>query len=79
MKRLFLLISLMMIPILLIAGDVAAVDPAPVQNKFLLWFGIVVTVLLGISEALAAIPAIKANSIYQLIVNILKALAGKKD
>lgn len=34
-------------------------------------------VLFGISEALALIPAIKSNSIFQLIYNILKKLAGK--
>jgi hypothetical protein len=34
-------------------------------------------VLFGISEALALIPAIKSNSLFQLIYNILKTLAGK--
>lgn len=34
-------------------------------------------VLFGISEALAAIPQVKANSIFQVILNILGALAGK--
>jgi hypothetical protein len=33
--------------------------------------------LLGISEALALIPGIQANSIFQSIVNGLKSLAGK--
>lgn len=36
-------------------------------------------VAFGISEALAAIPQIKSNSIFQLVGNILKVLAGKKD
>jgi uncharacterized protein (DUF983 family) len=70
-----------MFPILLIASEVTVVAADPIvepTNKFLLWFGIIVTVLLGISEALAAIPSIKANAIYQLITNILKAFAGKK-
>lgn len=35
-------------------------------------------VLFGISEALGGIPQIKANSVYQLIVNVLAALVGKK-
>jgi len=33
--------------------------------------------LLALSEALAYIPQVKANSIFQLIVNGLKQLAGK--
>lgn len=34
--------------------------------------------LLAVSEALASIPAIRANSIFQLIHNIIKTVAGKK-
>ena len=33
--------------------------------------------LLAVSEALALIPGIKANSVFQLIVNAIKSLAGK--
>lgn len=40
---------------------------------------LVLAVLLAISEGLAIIPALKANSVLQLVMNILKALAGKKD
>lgn len=40
---------------------------------------IILGVLWGISEALALIPAVKSNSIFQLIVNILGALTGKKS
>jgi len=40
---------------------------------------LVSAVLLGVSEALSLIPAVKANGIVQLIVSILKALVGKKD
>lgn len=36
-------------------------------------------VLFGVSEALAAVPQIKANGVFQAINNILKALAGKSD
>lgn len=32
---------------------------------------------LAISEALALIPAIKSNSIFQLVVNLIKKVAGK--
>lgn len=38
---------------------------------------IIFGVLFGISEALGGIPSVKANSVYQLIVNILATLAGK--
>jgi len=37
----------------------------------------ILAALLAISEVLAAVPAIKANSVFGLIVNGLKALAGK--
>ena len=33
--------------------------------------------LLAISEALALIPALKSNSVLQLVINSLKKLAGK--
>jgi hypothetical protein len=34
--------------------------------------------LLAVSEVLGSVPAIRANSIFQLVVNILKTVAGKK-
>lgn len=37
----------------------------------------IVSALLGISEGLALIPALKSNSVLQLIVNGLKKMAGK--
>lgn len=40
-------------------------------------FAGIVTGLLLVSEALASIPAIEANSIFQAITNGLKALAKK--
>lgn len=40
-------------------------------------FTMIVMVLLGLSETLALIPGIKANSIFQLIFNFLKSLAPK--
>jgi len=45
------------------------------DNKILL----VMAVLGGISEALSLIPSIKANGVFQLISNALKALLGKKE
>lgn len=38
---------------------------------------IIFGVLFSISEGLALIPAVQANSVFQLIFNALKALAGK--
>lgn len=40
---------------------------------------IILGALLGLSELLALIPGIKSNSIFLLIVNLLKKAAGKKD
>ena len=44
-------------------------------------WSLIVTVLFALSELLAAIPAVKANSVYQLLVQILQALkpAPKAD
>lgn len=39
---------------------------------------ILLAVLLGVSEALSLIPAVKSNGIFQLAFNILKALCPKK-
>lgn len=36
----------------------------------------ILAVLFGVSEALAGIPQVKSNSVFQLIFNILKSLAG---
>lgn len=41
-------------------------------------WGLLATVLLGLSESLALIPGCASNSILQLILNVLKALAPKK-
>jgi hypothetical protein len=38
---------------------------------------VILAVLLGVSESLALIPQIKENSIVQVILSILKKLAGK--
>lgn len=37
----------------------------------------IVACLYGVELALAEIPAIKANSTFQLVVNVTKKLAGK--
>lgn len=38
---------------------------------------LILAVLLGVSEALAMIPQVQANSVFQLVLGILKKLAGK--
>jgi hypothetical protein len=39
---------------------------------------LVLVVLFAISEGLAQIPSVKANSVFQLIFGILQKLVGKK-
>jgi hypothetical protein len=39
---------------------------------------LIVGALLAISEVLASIPSIKANSIFQIIVGLLKKVVGKE-
>lgn len=39
---------------------------------------LLLSVLLGVSEALAQVPQIQANSIFQALQNILKVLVGPK-
>ena len=38
---------------------------------------LVLLALLAVSEVLAVMPSVKANSIFQLVVDVLKKLAGK--
>lgn len=40
---------------------------------------LILSVLLGVSEALALVPALKSNSILTLITNVLKSLLPKKE
>lgn len=42
-------------------------------------WGMVATVLFGISEALALIPGIQSNSVFQLIFNFLKSIVGQNQ
>lgn len=45
----------------------------------LITFGVIVGALLAVSEALSLIPAVKANGIFQMLWNVLKMIAGKKE
>lgn len=38
---------------------------------------VILGLLWAVSEALAAIPSIKANSVFQLAFNFIKKIAGK--
>jgi len=40
---------------------------------------VIVGALLAVSEALSLIPAVKANGIFQCILNVLKIVAGAKN
>lgn len=42
-------------------------------------FGIIVAALLAVSEALALIPSVNSNGIFQMLWNILKITAGRKE
>lgn len=42
-------------------------------------WAVIATVLLGLSELLGNIPAVKANSIFQLLTGLLKKEAEKKE
>lgn len=44
-----------------------------VQNNSVIILG----ALLAVSEVLALIPSIKSNSIFEMLVNLLKAASGK--
>ncbi len=39
---------------------------------------LILAALLAVSEVLASIPSIKASSIFQLIVGLIKKFAGKE-
>lgn len=54
----------------------AALEPVAAPDGG--WLPWVFGALFALSELLGAVPAIKANSVFQLIAGILKALAGKK-
>ena len=47
-------------------------------QDWMIYFTVAVTCLLAISEGLTLIPSVKSNGVFQLIVNILTFLAGKK-
>lgn len=40
-------------------------------------FGMIIAALLAVSEVLALIPGVGSNSIFQLIVNVLKSIAPR--
>jgi hypothetical protein len=42
-------------------------------------WGAIAAALLAVSEVLAAIPAIKSNSVFQLLVELVKKLSPKKS
>lgn len=65
---------LIMLLALYCSYSTAQISDISAGDDFNLYFGIIVTCLLAVSEALALIPALKANSILQLLIGILKKL-----
>ncbi|MFZ5774043.1 MAG: hypothetical protein ACOY3Z_00965 [Thermodesulfobacteriota bacterium] len=62
------------------ADAVAAATPAPGLLDILLDnTAVLLAALLAVSEVLALIPGVKANSIFQLLVNGLKAMSGNQS
>lgn len=45
------------------------------QNQIMLLLG----VLLALSEMLGSFEYFKSNSVFQLVVNVIKSVAGKKE
>jgi|GEM_PF-2396324 len=86
MKSLLLIVGCVLLGIV---SAFAAVDPTPAAssstggsllNFFFANETTILAALLAISEVLARIPGIKANSIFELVTNFLKVLAsGKPD
>lgn len=65
-----MLLVILLLPVLTMAQEM----PVPASpDKFML----IIMALLAISEFLAVFPKVEANSVFQLIVNILKKIAGK--
>jgi len=42
-------------------------------------FSVIVGALLAVSELLSLIPSVKSNGIFQMVWNMLKICAGKKE
>lgn len=72
MKRLVLVMSMLLVAVSANAFDFADSANWIYENRVVL-----LAALLAISEVLALIPAIKANSIFQLVVNALVYLKDK--
>ena len=73
MKKLMMILMLTLISFACFA-EVAV----PVKPDTTVIFAGVVTLLLAISEFLGMFSKVASNSIFQLIKNVLKLLAGKK-
>ena len=42
-------------------------------------FVVILGALLAVSEALALIPSVKSNSVFQMVCNVLARMAGRKE
>ena len=64
----------MLLLLLLLCSTAVMAQDAPAPESM---FTLIVVALLAISEVLTLLPKVKSNGIFQLIVNILKKIAGK--
>ena len=82
MKKEFLALFMICLACLFGVGLALAADAVALANVSLLDTiiankAVLLAALLAVSEVLALIPGIKANSIFQLVLNGLKSMAGK--
>lgn len=77
-------ISLLVVLFVLLSAGALAQAPVAQPSPTDVWgmirdnpWSAVIFVLLVLSEALASIPAIQANSVFQLVVGALKKLTGR--
>jgi hypothetical protein len=71
-RFLALVVLVVVIAIVAVGQTTDPTTPAPTD-----WWMIALGALLALSEVLALIPSIASNSIFTLIVNLLRRLAGK--
>lgn len=75
MKKIVGIMMLVLFLLVFVPLAFAETQTASTQDTLLM---AIVVALLAISEVLAFIPSIKANSVFQLIVNFIERLAEKK-
>jgi len=77
MNKLYRVLLLVLL-VVFVAVPCIAADPALAEGVSLDSKAVILACLLAGSEALALIPALKSNSIFQLCFNIVKWVAGRR-